>query len=302
MDRGSKILDMPAASAAGTSIRGEVGDWRITHAILHGTNVEAINKLNVGASLRGRDFDQLIQTMPVRVFAGISSLGRGMDIESLRQAALLSTDAAGNTDTIRYEWAIAIPLGLLDLSGNDTLDVTLTASQTLAAGSAASVSWIALNATGVDNPLGWRKFNDTNLTVPSAARIFLFKEDVSAGAAAEASALDKSKLSVTVKESETGIANEVHGDTCWAAGAALGNIGIQTPKDLIPLYGDASYGVAQDVRIDATGTDANSWNTIVAQRVRMVGRYERKVAAAEALERSILAKKRFSNTLSAGVV
>ncbi|MEL6137493.1 MAG: hypothetical protein AAFR42_08820 [Cyanobacteria bacterium J06628_6] len=267
---GSLLSQWTGAGTANSRHTAQLGHETFTHLIFTGPTPTVLSKVKIEIELRSAEgtTDILANGIPLRAMSALSSILSGQDTTALELEIALDADAAGGTAELSSTFAFAIPLGHLNLRESDELYVTAQIGGTAFSGSE-SLKGLFVEAGQSDQEriLQYRIVNDSNVHVPNAALVGLYRDSIST-AADEASGLTSSKLTVTVKEEDSQKEHIAYGDNLFAAGLALGRLSTQGPRQLVMAYSDdAAGGNGQGVRLTIDGTDAASWSVIACSHL-----------------------------------
>jgi hypothetical protein len=267
---------------------GEVTERNVSGIIIVVNQPATLDKFTLAVSLDTKDAsDVVVPEFPGRLVAEISSIEGGQDVA---EVAVEQQDAAVET-LERNVLGVCLPLGYLRLRGDDVLRIALTATAAFGASDYALVGYYEEGMVLGEKSLKWRILDaDKSVQVPDAAWIGVFRRDISAGLAAEASTLSAAKLNTILRSGNREYS--IGGDFAFGSTVARGSIGGQGPKQTVRIWADleSANGVASLAAV-MSGTDAASWALVTAQWFGSVTRASKK--GVEAAQESADAIRRF---------
>lgn len=278
----SYVCGLAASAAAGSSDSASVSAQGVTGLVIRTELLTAVPAVSVKAELFTTEGSEvIIPNLPLLFLAERSDF-KGGSSYGARFSVANSTAGASETEDLEPT-ATFVDIGHYDLSGDDELTITLTATSAIPASAAVRCSVIDLPGRR-ENPLKFveKPTGTANFSFPREVWAYRTATDTEEDAVAETTA------GVTTFVTKSGN-KERSSDVVdlWAATAALGRFEMDGPRRLVMLYLEPDQ-VQGDGSFSATvqGTDKANWTIIGVERLLMPRRASQKAATSRAKRES----------------
>lgn len=262
------------SGTVGLTVGGQVQQMSVSHLLVILDSVTTAAKLNLQVALRKKTAgtEQLVQNIPLYALAEIADLDGGVSLSAMFEK--LNVGAAGGDAPEINALPFVIPLGNINLSGDDELDVTATITSAFAATDGIT---IALVESGLAPERIFRYVQKTNGTAlfSNPRQVFIFRKSSSDANDKDLQALAAGALNVTVKAG--GDTKTADARLFWGLTAALGNVEVAGPRRTAMVYKDVhGTNPGADVHVNLDGTEAGNYTCIGVEIVTDVQRAQEK--------------------------